>query len=65
MLAEIRNNFDSEKVNADLCILYEVTNYQDENADEEFWKHYDDSFKLGKDDDMVGHRKAARKTDEE
>ena len=32
---------------ADLCILYEVTGYQDESAEVGFWESYKDFFELG------------------
>ena len=37
LLEEIRTKFDSTEIVADLCILYEVTGYKDESADDEFW----------------------------
>ena len=37
LLREIREKFDPEEIVADLCILYEVTGYQDESADVDFW----------------------------
>ena len=33
LLYEIREKFDPVDIVADLCILYEVTGYQDESAD--------------------------------
>ena len=38
---------------ADLCILYEVTGYQDESADADFWNQYMDFFELGKDENLI------------
>ena len=43
----IREKFDPVEIVADLCILYEVTGYQDESADADFWDQYMDFFELG------------------
>ena len=48
-MREIRENFDPEEKVADLCILYEVTGYQDESAEAGFWESYKDFFELGDD----------------
>ena len=37
LLREIREKFDPGDIVADLCILYEVTGYQDDSADADFW----------------------------
>ena len=47
LLREIREKFDPDEIVADLCILYEVTGYQDESADVDFWNQYMDFFELG------------------
>ena len=38
---------------ADLCILYEVTNYKDESAEADFWDTYVDFSELGNDANLI------------
>ena len=38
---------------ADTCILYEVTEYKDESAADDFWEQYMDFFELGEDTDFL------------
>ena len=38
---------------ADLCILYEITNYKDESAEPDFWDMYMDFFELGDDQNFI------------
>ena len=37
LLNEIREKFKPDEIVADLCILYEITNYKDESAEPDFW----------------------------
>ena len=50
MIREIRERFEPEENVTDLCILYEVTGYQDESAEVGFWESYKDFFELGDED---------------
>ena len=48
LLEEIRDKFNPEEKTADLCILYEITNYKDlQIEDEEFWESYVDFDEIG------------------
>ena len=48
LLEEIRDKFNPEEKTADLCILYEITNYKDLRIeDEEFWESYVDFDEIG------------------
>ena len=49
LLSEIREKFKPDEIVADLCILYEITNYKDESAEPDFWDMYMDFFELGDD----------------
>ena len=41
LLEEIREKFDPAEIVADLCILYEVTNFKDLDIEgDEFWESY-------------------------
>ena len=40
LLLEIREKFKPDDIVADLCILYEVTQYKDESAEPDFWEQY-------------------------
>ena len=53
LLKEIRDKFDPENVIADTCILYEITQYKDSNADDAFWDTYMDFFELGNDENLI------------
>ena len=53
MLNEIRQKFDPVNVVADTCILYEVTDYKDESAADDFWEQYMDFFELGGEEVMI------------
>ena len=53
LLYEIREKFDPVDIVADLCILYEVTGYQDGSADADFWHQYMDFFELGEDENLI------------
>lgn len=53
LLTEIRDKFDPENVIADTCILYEITQYKDSNADDAFWDTYMDFFELGNDENLI------------
>ena len=53
LLQEIQDKFDPEEIVADLCILYEVTNYKDESAEADFWDQYMDFYELGDDEGLV------------
>lgn len=53
MLNEIRQKFDPVNVVADTCILYEVTDFKDESAAEDFWEQYMDFFELGGDEIII------------
>ena len=49
LLMEIRNRFRPNEIPADLCILYEVSGYEDEAQDPNWWDLYKDFAELGKD----------------
>ena len=53
LLSEIREKFKPEDIVADLCILYEITNYKDESAEPDFWDMYMDFFELGDDQNFI------------
>ena len=48
LIDEIRNNFDSQLVKIDTCILYEVTSFKDKSDMGKllFWDQYEDYFSL-------------------
>ena len=47
LLSEIVSHFSPEDSAADLSILYEVTGYQGESQNFEFWTNYQDFDELG------------------
>ena len=53
LLREIREKFDPVNIVADTCILYEVTEFKDDSANDEFWEQYMDFFELGDDDKLI------------
>ena len=53
LISAIREKFDPDDIVADLCILYEVTGYQDKSADADFWPMYMDFSELGEDENLI------------
>ena len=48
LLVEIREKFEPKEIVADMCILYEVTNFKEAlEDDDEFWEQYMDFDELG------------------
>ena len=47
LLTEILERFSPDHSNADLSILYEVTGYQGESQNIQFWQNYQDFDELG------------------
>ena len=53
LISEIREKFKPDDIVADLCILYEVTGYQDKSPNADFWPMYMDFFELGEDENLI------------
>ena len=57
LLKSIREKFNPDEVVADVCMLYEISGFQDETTEPDFWDEYMDFFELGNDENMIAFDK--------